>query len=67
MRRSEKVWKAWSHCRIVTRLAKRYLTLRSISASVGEGQSSELTAAARQAAPCTAQEWGNLQISGNWI
>jgi hypothetical protein len=59
--------KVWSPCRIGARVAKRHQPLRPVSASVGEGENSELTAAGRQAAPGTAHAWESRQISGNWL
>jgi hypothetical protein len=46
--------------------AKLHRTLRFISASVDQGVNSEMTVAARQATPVTAQNRSNRKISGNW-
>ncbi len=72
MRQLVKVWKLkarkpWSPCRTGARAAKRHPTLKPISASVGEGENSELSAAGRQAAPGTAHARESRRISGNWL
>jgi hypothetical protein len=57
-----KMVRVWSQRRTGRNLAKRHQTLRPISASVGEGQNSGMTAVGRQTAFVTAHTWDSRHI-----